>query len=89
MDINKLSSTVIKAANNVNKELGPGLLESVYQACMKIELKEMNIKVESELPFSIKYREREIADQGFRIDLLVEDTLIVELKSVSENLKKL
>jgi GxxExxY protein len=51
---------------------------------MEIELKEMNLKVGTELPFSIKYRERKIADQGFRIDLLVEDTVIVELKSVKQ-----
>jgi len=84
MNLNKLSSKVIKAAINVHKELGPGLLESVYQACMELELKELNLKVESELPFPIKYRERDITDQGFRIDLLVEDILIVELKSVKQ-----
>lgn len=47
MDINKLSSNVIKAAINVHKELGPGLLESVYQACMEIELNELGLKAKS------------------------------------------
>ena len=81
MDINKISSAVIKAAINVHKELGPGLLESVCQSCMDIELNEMGLKVEVEVPIPIIFRGREITKQGFRIDLLVENTLIVELKS--------
>ena len=86
MELNQLSSQIIKAAINVHKELGPGLLESVYQSCMSIELREMGIMVESEVPIPVNYRGNEITDQGFRIDLLVEDTVIVELKSV-ERLK--
>ena len=54
MDINKLSSEIIKAAINVHRELGPGLLESVYQACMVIELKSRNRKVQSEVPVPVK-----------------------------------
>ena len=84
MDINKLSSKIIKAAINVHKELGPGLLESVYQSCMIIELKIMEIRVDSEVPVPVEYRGNEITDQGFRIDLLVEDQIIVELKSVEK-----
>jgi len=84
MDINKTSSDIIKAAINVHKELGPGLLESVYQSCMIIELSEMGLKVKSEVPVQIKFRERDITDQGFRIDLLVEDSIVVELKSVDQ-----
>ena len=84
MEINKLSSKIIKAAINVHKELGPGLLESVYQSCMIIELKIMDIKVDSEVPVPVEYRGNEITDQGFRIDLLVEDQIIVELKSVEK-----
>ncbi|PQP34874.1 GxxExxY protein [Desulfobacteraceae bacterium SEEP-SAG9] len=86
MELNQLSSQIIKAAINVHKELGPGLLESVYQSCMAIELSEMGIMVESEVPIPVNYRGNEITDQGFRIDLLVADTIIVELKSV-ERLK--
>jgi GxxExxY protein len=82
MELNQLLSQIIKAAINVHKELGPGLLESVYQSCMAIELREMGIMVESEVPIPVNYRGKEITDQGFRIDLLVEDTVIVELKSV-------
>ena len=84
MDINQLSSQIIKAAINVHKELGPGLLESVYQACMIIELKRMGIEVQSEVPLPIFYRGQSVHEEGFRLDLLVEDTIIVELKSVEE-----
>jgi len=84
MDLNHLSSLIIKAAIKVHRELGPGLLESVYQACMIIELKNMGIKVQSEVPIEIFYNGQKINDQGFRIDLLVDDTIIVELKSVGQ-----
>jgi GxxExxY protein len=85
MDINQLSSKIIKAAINVHIELGPGLLESVYQSCMVIELNEMELKVESEIALPITYRGQQIHQEGFRIDLLVENTIIVELKSVEHN----
>jgi len=81
---NKLSSDVIKAAINIHKELGPGLLESVYQACMAIELKVTGLDVKAEVSVPIIFRGKEITEQGFRIDLLVEDTLVVELKSVDQ-----
>ena len=84
MDLNQLSSQIIKAAINVHKELGPGLLESVYQSCMAIELREMGLRVNTEVPVPIKFRGEEITEQGFRIDLLVEDTIIVELKSIEK-----
>lgn len=84
MDINQLSSQIIKAAIKVHKELGPGLLESVYQACMIIELKNMGINVQSEVPIPIFYQGLSIQKEGFRLDLLVNDSIIVELKSVEE-----
>ena len=84
MELNQLSSQIIKAAINVHKELGPVLLESVYQLCMVIELRIMGIKVQSEVPLPIFYREQKIHEEGFRLDLLVEDTIIVELKSVDK-----
>lgn len=84
MELNEISAAVIKAAIKVHTELGPGLLESVYQACMEIELKKMGIRVEAEKPVKIIYDGQEITREGFRIDLLVEDRLIVELKSVEE-----
>jgi GxxExxY protein len=84
MDLNHLSSLIIKAAIRVHKELGPGLLESVYQSCMIIELKNMGIKAQSEVPIEIYYHGQKINDAGFRIDLLINDTIVVELKSVSQ-----
>jgi GxxExxY protein len=84
MDINNLSSQTIKAAINVHKALGPGLLESVYQNCMIIELGNLNLRVQSEVPVPILYRGQKIHEEGFRIDFLVEDNIIVELKSVEK-----
>ena len=84
MELNQLSSQIIKAAINVHKELGPGLLESVYQSCMPIELNSMSIKVESEVALPITYRGQRVHEEGLRLDLLVEDTVVVELKSVEK-----
>jgi GxxExxY protein len=82
MELNQLSSQIIKAAIVVHKELGPGLLESVYHSCMLIELEDMGVKAQSEVMFPVFYRGQKIDGQGFRLDLLVEDIIIVELKSV-------
>jgi GxxExxY protein len=82
MDLNQLSSQIIKAAIKVHKELGPGLLESVYQSCMVIELNDMDIKTESEVPLPVFYRGQKVNAEGFRLDLLVDDLIVVELKSV-------
>ena len=84
MELNQLSSQIIKAAINVHKKLGPGLLESVYQSCMVIELRYMGIKVRYEVPLPIFYRGQRVHEEGFRLDLLVEDTIIVEFKSVEK-----
>jgi GxxExxY protein len=64
--MNKLSSDVINAAINVHKILGPGLLESVYQSCMKIELSEMGMNVKAEVPVPIKYSGRDVTEQGLK-----------------------
>ena len=84
MEINQLSSRIIRAAINVHRELGPGLLESVYQVCLAIELGEMALAVKTEVTIPIIFRGRKITDQGFQIDLLVEDLIVVELKSVDQ-----
>lgn len=84
MNLNFLSSKIIQAAINVHKELGPGLLESVYQACILIELNTMNVDVTAEVPLPVFYHGKEINKEGFRIDLLVENLIIVELKSVEK-----
>ena len=83
MQLNFLSSQIIQAAINVHKALGPGLLESVYQQCMQIELiEEMGLNTKSEVDVLVNYRGRNIEGLGYRLDLLVEDSIIVELKSV-------
>ena len=82
LELNQLSSKVIKAAINVHSELGPGLLESVYNSCMLIELKHMGMEVKAEVPISVIYRGQKVSQEGFRLDLLVEDKIVVELKSV-------
>ena len=82
--LNELSKKVIGAAIRVHQELGPGLLESVYQQCLSLEIQSMGLSVEVEVPVEVKYRGQLINDQGFRLDLLVEGCLIVELKSVEK-----
>ena len=82
MKLNQLTSKTIQAAIAVHKELGPGLLESVYQACMLIELENMGVEVESEVYLPIVYRGETIEGQTFRLDLVVEGKVILELKSV-------
>jgi GxxExxY protein len=84
MELNQLSSQIIKAAIAVHKALGPGLLESVYQSCMVIELRNMGFRVESEVALPIYYQGKKIHNEGFRLDLLVENVIIVELKSVEK-----
>ena len=84
MGLNELSFQVIKAAITVHKELGPGLLESVYHSCMVIELRTMGIEFKSELAVPVSYKSKIVNTEGFRIDLLIEDTIVVELKSVEK-----
>jgi GxxExxY protein len=84
LELNQLSSKIIRAAINVHRELGPGLLESVYQASMVIELSGMGVEVQPEVTIPILYKKQKVHEEGFRIDLLVEDTVIVELKSVEK-----
>jgi GxxExxY protein len=84
VDLNRITSQIIKAAMNVHKELGPGLLESVYQGCMEIELKGMNLKVAPEVALPVFYRGQKVVGEGFRLDLLIEDQIVIELKSVEQ-----
>lgn len=84
MQINDLSGRIIKYAIMVHEELGPGLLESVYQRCLLYELRKAGICVESELVLPIRYRGEVACDDAFRLDLLVDDQIIIELKSVEK-----
>ena len=82
MDINKITSEIVLAAIRVHQQLGPGLLESVYQRCLAVELTERKILFEQECPVPICYRGQDISEEGFRLDMLVADQVVVELKSV-------
>jgi len=81
--LNDLSHQVIGAAIEVHKALGPGLLESAYEACLAYELREQGLAVEAQVALPVVYRDVRL-DCGYRVDLLVEGSLIVEVKAVSE-----
>lgn len=80
--LNELSGRIIAAAIAVHKELGPGLLESVYQRCLAIQLRADGLQAETEVPVPVVYNGQVIADDGFRLDILVNDQIVIELKSV-------
>jgi len=79
--LNAITETVIGAAIEVHKALGPGLLESAYEACLAYELVQRGLKVEQQKPLPVIYREVRL-DCAYRLDLLVEGAVIVELKAV-------
>lgn len=81
MDENELSYIIRRCIFNVYNTLGPGLLESVYQKILVYELQENGLNIKSELLLPVKYNNK-LFDINFRIDILVEDKVILELKSV-------
>ena len=81
MSENEISSKIIGAAIEVHKQLGPGLLESTYETCLAYELKQMGLDVKQQQALPVVYKEVKL-DAGYRIDLLVENKVIVEIKSV-------
>jgi GxxExxY protein len=83
IEINKVSGEVVDAAMDVHSALGPGLLESVYEHCLAHELLGRGLKVERQAPIPVVYKVTQL-EVGFKVDLLVEDCLIVELKAVEE-----
>jgi GxxExxY protein len=82
-DINQLTESIIGAAIEVHKELGPGLLESTYEACLLFELRERGLKAEKQKELPVLYKGVFI-DCGYRLDVLVEDLVILELKSIEK-----
>jgi len=80
--INKLTWKIIKCAMKVHSALGPGLLESVYLACLIFELRDAGFRVDVEVKVPLVYRGVRM-DCGFKIDVLVEGTVILELKTVA------
>ena len=81
MEINSISGEIIDAAMEVHTLLGPGLLESTYESCLKHELALRNLSVLNQVTLPVTYKDN-IIDNGYRIDLLVENQIIVELKTV-------
>jgi GxxExxY protein len=81
MEINQITHEILDSAYKIHSKLGPGLLESAYQACLVFELRKKGIKVEVEKPLPLIYEEVKL-ECGYRIDLLVENQVVVELKTV-------
>jgi GxxExxY protein len=79
--LNALTEQIISAAIQVHREIGPGTLESTCEACLTFELLHRGVAVERQKPLPIVYRQRKL-DCGYRIDLLVEQQVIVEVKSI-------
>ena len=82
-ELNRLSNETIGAAIEVHRHLGPGLLESAYESCLCWELRQRGFDVENQVPVPIRYKGIAL-DEGYRIDLLVEGKLLLELKSIDK-----
>ena len=82
-ELNKITETIIGAAIEVHRHLGPGLLESAYRECLRYELLQREHEAVQEIPLPLTYKGLQL-DCGYRLDLLVKDAVIVEVKSVSE-----
>ena len=81
MTENEIAKIIVDAAFQIHKRLGPGLLESVYEVVLAHELKKRGLRVKRQVPVAIVYDDIKF-DEGFRADLIIEDKVIVELKSV-------
>ncbi|MDD2237193.1 MAG: GxxExxY protein [Kiritimatiellae bacterium] len=79
----EIGSIVVDCAVKIHKELGPGLLESVYEVVMAYELSQRGLRVERQVPIRIRYHDI-VFEEGFRADLIVEGKVLIELKSVEE-----
>lgn len=80
MEFNQITEKIIGCAIEVHKILGPGLLESAYEECLSYELAKEGLKIERQKPVSVVYKEVKL-DCGYRIDILVENLVIIELKA--------
>ncbi len=81
-ELDAVTSRTLDCAFRVHNTLGPGLLESVYKTCLAIEIRRAGLSVEMEVPVPVVYCGEKVTDIGFRMDLLVERELVVEVKSV-------
>ncbi len=82
-ELNKITEAIIGAAIEVHKQLGPGLLESAYRECLRYELLQRGYLALQEVPLPLTYKGLHL-DCGYRLDLLVNEAVIVEVKSVSD-----
>ena len=83
-DLNSISHDIIQSAIEVHKELGPGLLESVYRKCLAKVLRDNGYDVKEEIYLPLKFRGELIETNAYRVDLLVDGKVVVEIKSVEE-----
>lgn len=83
MELNQISSQILAAAFKVHTAIGPGVLESVYQTCLHHELRKAGLRVEAQVAVPVQYDGLHL-ESGFRIDLLVEDRIILELKCIED-----
>ena len=81
MEVNQITEKIIGCAIEVHKMLGPGLLESAYEECLVFELQKSGLRIERQKPVPVVYKEIKL-ECGYRIDILVENSIIVELKVV-------
>lgn len=83
-EYNRLTDLIINTSIKVHRKLGPGLLESIYRKALAFELGKIGIKAEQEVPFNCLYENHDLG-LAFRADIIVEDAIILELKSTEEN----
>lgn len=81
--LDQISRRIIGAAIEVHRHLGPGLLESAYQSCLVFELRQLGFRVEEQKPLPVTYKEVQL-DCRYRLDLVVEDEIIVEVKATEK-----
>ena len=81
LEINAVSGAVVSAAMQVHTDLGPGLLESAYEACLAFELRKRGLSVQTQVPLPLVYQGVKL-EVGYRIDMLVNDVVVVEVKAV-------
>jgi len=80
MELNQITEKIIGCAIEVHKYLGPGLLESAYEECLSYELTKSGLNIERQKPVPVVYKEVKL-DCGYRIDILVENSVVIELKA--------
>ena len=81
MTENEIGDSVIAAAMRVHSLVGPGLLESAYEACLRYELERRELRVRSQVTLPVRYDDL-VLDVGYRVDMLIEDLVVVELKAI-------